>query len=104
MASDVASGRMAFPGHTATRVKAIMVRILDLDVPPEQIPDEQPLYSSAIRLDSLTLLQLLVAFEAEFGCQIDDEDVMAADLRNVASLLRLVEDKLEGNSEDKPAG
>jgi len=92
----MASDRVAFRGHTAASVKEVMARILDLDVPPEQIRDQQPLYSSMIRLDSLRLLQLLVALEAEFGCQIDDEDVMAADLTDVASLVQLVEDKLAG--------
>lgn len=73
-----------------------MARTLDLDVPPEQIRDEQSLYSPAIRLDSIGLLQLLVALEAEFGCQIDDEDVMAADLEDVASLVQLLAAKLAG--------
>ena len=79
---------------TAARVKAIMVQMLDLDIPPEQIYDELSLYSSSIRLDSLSFLHLIVALEAEFGRQIDDEDVMEADLESVASLIQLFEEKL----------
>lgn len=79
---------------TAARVKAIMVQALDLDVLPEQIDDELSLYSSSIRLDSLGFLHLIIALEAEFGCRIDDEDVMEADLETVASLIQLFEDKL----------
>jgi acyl carrier protein len=79
---------------TATRVKAIMVQVLDLDMLPEQIDDELSLYSSRIRLDSLGFLHLIIALEAEFGRQIDDEDVMEADLETVASLIQLFEDRL----------
>ncbi len=63
----------------AARVKVIMVQVLDLDVPPEQIDDELSLYSSRIRLDSLGFLHLIIALEAEFDCQIEDEDVMVAE-------------------------
>jgi acyl carrier protein len=91
----MASDSTTFQETTASRVKAIMVRTLDLGVTPDQIADGQSLYSSVIRLDSIGLLQLLVAFETEFACHLDDEDVMAADLDDVASLVRLVEDRLQ---------
>ena len=79
---------------TAARIKAIMVQVLDLDLSPEQIDDELSLYSSSIRLDSLGFLHLIIAFEEEFGCQIDDEDVMEADLETVGDLIQLFEAKL----------
>ncbi|WP_020667048.1 radical SAM protein [Amycolatopsis nigrescens] len=91
-----ATGGAALREQTAIRVKTVMARILDLAVSPEQIQDDQSLYTSVIGLDSIGLLQVLVALEAEFACHIDDEDVMAADLKDVASLVRLVEDKLAG--------
>jgi acyl carrier protein len=93
---------------TASRVKAIMVQVLDLDLSPEQIDDELPLYSSSIRLDSLGFLHLVIALEAEFGYQLDDEDVMEANLETVGNLIQLVEDKLvaepvlEENSVSRP--
>ena len=80
--------------RTASRVKAIMAQVLDLDLPPQQIDDELPLYSSSIRLDSLGFLHLVVALEAEFGRQLEDEDVMQANLETVGNLIQLVEDKL----------
>jgi acyl carrier protein len=67
-----------------------MVETLDLSIEPENITDETPLYASVIRLDSLGLLHLMVALENEFDCQIDDEDVMEADLTTVASVIELV--------------
>jgi acyl carrier protein len=82
--------------QTSARVKHVMTQTLDLAVAPGQIRDDQSLYTSVIGMDSMGLLQVLVALEGEFGCHIDDEDVMAADLKDVASLVRLVEDKLAG--------
>ncbi|GAB3878505.1 hypothetical protein GCM10029964_029250 [Kibdelosporangium lantanae] len=82
--------------QTATRVKQVMTRTLDLPLSAGQIRDDQSLYTSVIGMDSMGLLQVLVALETEFGCDIDDEDVMAADLKDVASLVRLVEDKIVG--------
>jgi acyl carrier protein len=80
--------------RTASRVKAIMAQVLDLDLSPEQIDDALPLYSSSIRLDSLGFLHLVIALEAEFGCQLEDEDVMQANLETVGNLIQLVQDKL----------
>ncbi len=85
---------------TSARIKAIMVQVLDLDLSPEQIDDELSLYSSSIRLDSLGFLHLIIALEEEFRCQIDDEDVMEADLETVGDLIKLFEDNLAA----KPLG
>jgi acyl carrier protein len=72
------------------RVKQVMIGVLDLGIGPDQLPDCASLYSSALQMDSLTLLHLLVALEREFGIVIDDEDVMNADLESVASLIGIV--------------
>lgn len=75
-----------------TRVKGILVDVLDLDIRPAELADDVSLYSSTLQMDSMTLLHLLVTFEAEFGIEIDDEDVMNATLDTVGSLVGLVRD------------
>ena len=72
------------------RIKSILVRELDLSVIPMQIGDNEPLYSSFIRLDSLSLLRMILALEREFQIEIDDEDVMEANLETVQSLIELI--------------
>jgi acyl carrier protein len=72
------------------RVKRVVIKVLDIALTPEQLNDEIPLYSTIIRLDSLTLLQLITELENEFSCQIDDEAVMMADLVDVGSIVALV--------------
>jgi acyl carrier protein len=75
-------------------VKLVMIRVLDLDLAPADIGEQVPLYSAAIRLDSLALLQIITELEKAFACQIDDEAVMMADLIDVGSLIQLVESQL----------
>ncbi|MDX2547307.1 phosphopantetheine-binding protein [Streptomyces sp. WI04-05B] len=85
-------------GHNeeiARRVREIMVDVLDLRLSPAEIRDDISLYSPTIRLDSLNLLQLLMAVEAEFGGHIEDEDIMEADLENVGDLITLISRKMQ---------
>ncbi|WP_273887237.1 acyl carrier protein [Rubrobacter naiadicus] len=85
---------MARQSSTADRVKKVMVEALDLSLHPDQLDDDLSLYSPVIRMDSLNLLRLIVALEEEFDGQIDDEDVMEADLENVDNLIDLVDKRL----------
>jgi acyl carrier protein len=77
------------------RVKRVMTTVLDIGVGPEGLPDGTLLYSTTVQLDSLRLLHLLTALEAEFGCQIDDEAVMSAELTDVGSVVSLVSAQLD---------
>jgi acyl carrier protein len=79
---------------TSRRVKVVIVDVLELDVSAAELRESEPLYSTLIRLDSLTLLQLITELECAFGCQIDDEAVMLAELVDVASIVSLVGSKL----------
>ncbi|GAA4385436.1 hypothetical protein GCM10023088_54990 [Actinomadura verrucosospora] len=72
------------------QIKSIMIRVLDLDVAPERLDDTVSLYSPVVGMDSLSLLHTLVEIEKEFGIEIDDEDVMLAELRNVGSLIDMI--------------
>lgn len=74
----------------ALLVKRTLVDVLDLDLAPEQVEDRLPLYSTVVRLDSLTLLRLITELETALSCEISDEAVMVADLVDVGSLVDLV--------------
>jgi acyl carrier protein len=80
--------------HVSTRVKQVLVDVLDIDLDADEIDDGIPLYSTPISLDSLTLLRLITGLEKAFGCEIDDEAVMTADLVDVGSLVGLVQGQL----------
>ncbi|MFH8435444.1 acyl carrier protein [Streptomyces sp. NPDC018007] len=74
----------------AKRVKGVVVDALDLDMEASALADDMSLYSSTLKMDSMTLLHLLVTFEGEFDIEIDDEIVMNANLDTVHSLVNLV--------------
>ncbi|WBO65123.1 acyl carrier protein [Streptomyces camelliae] len=72
------------------QVRRQLIDILDLELSPEDIADEVPLYSSTIGLDSLSLLELITRLETDLSCEINDEALMQVDLVDVGSLVRLV--------------
>lgn len=74
----------------AARIKDAVISVLELNIDREQLDDEVSLYSPIVRLDSLTLLHLLVVIEKQFDIEIDDEDVMNAELSNVGSLVDMI--------------
>jgi acyl carrier protein len=54
------------------QVKDIVVELLDVD--PDQVTADAT-FKEDLEADSLDLVELLMAFEDEFGSQIPDEDV-----------------------------
>ena len=76
-------------------VRRLLVQVLDLDLGPDDLTEQTPLYSAVIRLDSLALLQLITELEKSFSCQVDDEAVMTADLVDVGSIVELMKSQLE---------
>jgi acyl carrier protein len=79
----------------AVEVKDVLLRVLDIECPPEQLDNSTSLYSTTIGLDSLTLLHVITELERVFNCEIDDEAVMSADLIDVGSLVDLVRSQIE---------
>ena len=60
------------------------------DVKPEEISEETNIRTD-LALDSLSLLNLAVAIESEFGLEVTDEDAMK--LESVKDVLDLIESK-----------
>jgi acyl carrier protein len=81
------------------RIKDVFIRVLDLPLNRDQLADGMSLYSPVIQMDSLALLNLLVAFEEDFGVEIDDEDVMNANFTTVASVVEMIGQVIETSVE-----
>jgi acyl carrier protein len=75
------------------QVKTLLVDRLSLDVDPEMIGDDQPLFGRGLELDSIDTLELAMAVEETFGVAITDDETDA-----LLSLNRLV-DHVEANRE-----
>ena len=62
------------------------------DRPPIDI--ETPLLSSGLDLDSVAVLELILAVESEFGIEFKDEELSVALFDSVGALARAIEAKL----------
>jgi acyl carrier protein len=68
-------------------IKRLMVENLMLQVSPEEIADNQPLFGpGSVGLDSVDALQLVVALDKAYGLKIADSDAARRILQSVDSM------------------
>ncbi|WP_199486741.1 acyl carrier protein [Actinomadura logoneensis] len=85
----------------AAEIKDIMIGVLELGVDRSLLDDSVSLYSPVVGLDSLSLLHILVRIEKRFDIEIDDEDVMSAELSDVGSLVEMIRRAVEAKGVDE---
>jgi acyl carrier protein len=69
------------------QIKEMLVKNLMLQVIPEQIGDELPLFGpDGLGLDSIDALELVVSMEKTFGVGVPNSDVAAKALRTVNTI------------------
>jgi acyl carrier protein len=78
--------------ETEERVKKIIVNLLG--VKPEDVLREKK-FREDLEADSLDLVELIMAFEEEFGGEISDED--AQKITTVGEAVEYVETKMTGS-------
>ena len=76
-----------------TRVKEIVVELLEVD--PDLVTREAS-FKDTLEADSLDLVELLMAFEDEFGSAIPDEDVKQ--IVTVGDAVTYIEKQSQGES------
>lgn len=82
--------------NTATTledVKAVLVDTLGIEDQAASLDASTPLFGALPELDSMAVLELVLALEDRFGITIDGEDVTADAFETIASLTALVEDR-----------
>lgn len=89
----VFSKRMTEP-DLKLRLKALIIEALDLEgMSPGDIPDDEPLMTSGLGLDSIDALELVVRLEKEFGFKIKNSEEARQALANINSLAGFIESK-----------
>ena len=68
------------------QVKQMLVGALKLDISPEAIDDDAPLFGGGLGLDSLDALQLAVSVEETFGVAVGDEAAGRVAFASVSAL------------------
>jgi acyl carrier protein len=72
-------------------IKRLMVENLMLQVTPEEIADNQPLFGpGSVGLDSVDALQLVVALDKAYGLKIGDSEVARKTLFSVDTMAAAV--------------
>ena len=85
------------PTTTATdveAVKAVLVETLGLEDRAGTIDASTPLLGSLPELDSLAVMELVLALEERFGITVEGEDVTAEAFETLTSLTAFVDEKL----------
>ncbi|BDD84018.1 acyl carrier protein [Tsukamurella pulmonis] len=59
------------------RIKQLVIDGLGLEVTPEAISDNQPLFGRGLEMDSLDTLEVVVLVNDEFGVSVSDSDAQA---------------------------
>ena len=86
---------MALNATVSTQdVKDVLVDTLELDDQADRIDATTTLFGSLPELDSMAVLEVVLALEERFGIVINDEDVTADVFESVATLTAFVDSKL----------
>ncbi len=75
------------------RLKKMMVERLFMRVAPEEIEEDKSLIDH-YGVDSVSLLELVVGIEEEFGVQVDDDEFSVSNFETVANLAAFVRGKM----------
>ena len=79
------------------RVKEVIIRKLSLDVTPEEIGDEDPLFGGGMGLNSMATIEIIVGLEEEFEIEVPDEDLRVELFDSVKTMADYVRGVLKNN-------
>jgi acyl carrier protein len=86
-----------------TEIKNFLVEDLMLQITPQEIGDDQPLFGpGSLGLDSVDALQLVVALDKRYGIKIPDAAVARKTMHTVATLATAIEAHQAGGESSFP--
>ena len=59
------------------KIKTLIIDRLGLEVSPEVVSDNQPLFGRGLEMDSLDSLEIVVVINNELGVSVSDDDIEA---------------------------
>jgi acyl carrier protein len=74
------------PQSIRAEIKRILVDVLALDIPPEQIRDNDALFAHGMGVDSVEALEIVKAMEERFSIRIAEDEIGLAMFQDVSSL------------------
>ncbi len=82
---------------TLEKIKWIIVNELDLDIKIEDIHENDSLYEDGLCLDSIAIIDLIVAMEKKFNLNFKDNELKSDYFNNLKTLSDFIEFKLNNN-------
>lgn len=82
-------------GEIEKDVARLIVETLNLDLDPDTIDPEQPLFGSGLGLDSIDALELAMAISKKYGFQLRSDD---SDNGRIFASLRNLSTHIAGNA------
>jgi acyl carrier protein len=74
------------------QIRAMLVQDLMLQITPDEIGDDQPLFGpGSLGLDSVDALQLVVALDKNYGLKIPDAAVARKTMQTVSNIASAIE-------------
>lgn len=75
-----------------TQLKEQIIQYLNLlDITPDQIKDDEPLFGDGLGLDSIDSIELIVLLEREYGIKINDPKEGRKILVDINTMLDFIE-------------
>ena len=76
------------------QLKRMLVENLMLQIAPEEIADDQPLFGpDGLGLDSVDALQLVVALDKNYGLKLSDAEVARKTMQTVQTITAAIQAK-----------
>jgi acyl carrier protein len=79
---------------TATKLKGLLVKELNLSIKPEEITDDMPLFGEGLGLDSLDAVEIVVILKKNLGVTIVDGEQAKQVFVSMKTLTDFVEAEL----------
>ena len=79
---------------TATKLKELLCKELNLKLKPEEITDDMPLFGEGLGLDSLDAVEIVVILKKHMGVTIADSEQAKKVFGSMKTLIDFVENEL----------
>lgn len=85
--------------ETQDGVRSVLVMVLGIEDRAEEIVADTPLIDSLPELDSMAVVELMVALEERFDIRIDDADVQGDIFATLGTLAAFVDDYVDARDQ-----
>ncbi|WP_349368703.1 phosphopantetheine-binding protein [Salinarimonas sp.] len=68
---------------------SLLIERLNLELEPEDVADDTPLFGAGLGLDSIDALEIALAIETEFKCEVSDDQMQV--LRSINTVVDFIQ-------------